>query len=357
MDYGNHYSFEGCTMNPHPRPRSAFTLIELLVVIAIIAILIGLLLPAVQKVREAAARIKCQNNLKQLGLAAHSFHGNRGIFPEGMSGYRDDAAAKPMRYSGSYYYGNTVFAFLLPYIEQGNIASQWRYDNPPWSSVGSTGDPWNDKDSLTATVISIFLCPSDKLTENPFNLNYTAFSGYSQGWHGATSYLGNCGTISTYFQDATADGVFFMTGPQSKPVANQRAVAIDGILDGTSNTLMFGERHHWDPVFDEKLAPPAATYSRFPIRHWAAWGWTTGGNGTTHVLGSTSTRINYMTPASVTPGFAAVNTRMRAFGSGHVGGASFCLSDGSVRFIQDSIPDTTLQRLGARSDGQVIGDY
>ena len=253
-----------------------------------------------------------------------------------------------MRYTtGSYYYGNTVFAYLLPYIEQGNIGNKWRYDNPPFSSVDSTGDPWADKDSMTASVISTFVCPSDKLSENPFLLNYNANSGYAQGWYGATSYLGNCGTHSTYFGDPqmSADGIFFMTGPQSKPRANQNAVAIGAISDGTSNTLMFGERNHWDPVFDAKMAPPNATWSRYPIRKWAAWGWTTGGNGTTHVLGSTSTRINYLTPANVTPGYAAVNTRMRAYGSGHSGGASFCLTDGSVRFIKDSIADTTLQRL------------
>ncbi len=335
--------------------RSAFTLIELLVVIAIIGILIALLLPAVQRVREAANRAKCSNNLKQIGLATHGFHDSRLRLPEGLSGYQNSSYTQSP-YSGGYY-GNTLFAFILPHIEQGPLAAKWNYENPTKNAYGSTNNPHKDVDSLTATVIPILICPSDQIKINPFLLDYTANSGYAQGWFGGTSYKGCSGTHSTYFQDWPAagnqpDGVFFMTGTKSNPKPDQKAIGFNAITDGLSNTIMFGERHHWDPTFDAVLAVAPGYYSRYPIAEWAAWGWNTGGNGTTHVFCSTKVPINYMTPANVSPGFAAVNARMSAFGSGHPGGADFAMADGSVTFIRDSIALKTLQALSTRSGNE-----
>ena len=123
------------------RIRSAFTLIELLVVIAIIAILIGLLLPAVQKVREAAARAKCQNNLKQLGLAMHNYHSALNMFPPGQG---------VVVANGNN--GYNVLAHILPYIEQDNVYRS--FDFLQSSSTGNNA-------TVRATVISTFLCPSD----------------------------------------------------------------------------------------------------------------------------------------------------------------------------------------------------
>src|SRR5262245_19339699 len=129
-------------MLQHQRQRSAFTLIELLVVIAIIAILIGLLLPAVQKVREAASRIKCQNSLQQLAIAAHNYHDTNRYFP----------SARP---SSSPQYGHMVL--LLPYIEQGNLADKFVK-----TATGGFADPANQ--TVANTRIPIILCPS-----NPVN--------------------------------------------------------------------------------------------------------------------------------------------------------------------------------------------
>src|SRR5262249_50762668 len=147
--------FVGYTF-PMPPTRRAFTLIELLVVIAIIAILIGLLLPAVQKVRAAADRIKCQNNLKQLALAPHNYHGAFETFPAGLE--RNPGA----RHS-------TVFIDLLPFVEQDALYKQWDFLKP-------TADQAGGRTSRAATLIPIYVCPSDRLQDNPWNLGGGSFA-------------------------------------------------------------------------------------------------------------------------------------------------------------------------------------
>src|SRR5262249_29943925 len=135
--------------------RSGFTLIELLVVIAIIAVLIGLLLPAVQKVREAASRIKCQNNLKQLGLAVHHYaNANDNFFPLGQELLPNSQQTK-----------STFFIKLLPYVEQDNLYVQWDFANPANNTSNASAAA-----SRAATIIPTFLCPDDLFTANPFQL-------------------------------------------------------------------------------------------------------------------------------------------------------------------------------------------
>jgi prepilin-type N-terminal cleavage/methylation domain-containing protein/prepilin-type processing-associated H-X9-DG protein len=147
------------------RGRHGFTLIELLVVIAILAVLIGLLLPAVQKVREAANRSKCSNNLKQLALAAHNYHSASQTFPPGV--YQLAFADAPR------YRGVTVFVYLLPYLEQDNLARGWDFTNPLNNTAGGP-------ESRTAAVLPVLLCPSDVLRQNPVD-------GGSGRWYGLTS--------------------------------------------------------------------------------------------------------------------------------------------------------------------------
>ncbi|MCI0681422.1 MAG: DUF1559 domain-containing protein [Gemmataceae bacterium] len=337
--------------------RAAFTLIELLVVIAIIAILIALLVPAVQKVRAAAARVQCGNNLKQIAMAAHLYHNSNKTFPPGLTTYKD----KP--FWG--WHGNTVFSYLLPYIEQTAISSKWDYSHASIkSAIKNCRDPNNfteSKDALSAQAIPIYICPADSVPQNPTRLDWSDW-GYSTGWFGITSYVGNGGTYSTYFRDPgmQANGMFFMTGPDSKPESfqvflqpNMTPANITAVTDGTSNTLLFGERFHEDPVFDQLLHFQAATkYSRYPIAKWGAWGWTGGGNGTTHVLASSRVRINYMVPQGSTASFATVNIRMSAFGSGHPSGANFAFADGSVRFVTDSINIIVFRNISTRAGGE-----
>ncbi|MBX9584379.1 MAG: DUF1559 domain-containing protein [Gemmataceae bacterium] len=189
------------------RPKKAFTLIELLVVIAIIAILIGLLLPAVQKVREAAARIKCQNDLKQVGLAMHNYHSAYNEFPPARQPF-------PMVFS--------PLSRLLPHVEQDNLQKLLDFTQPPLDFFGTGTNP-NDNASPNAptkTRIALFLCPSDPVGPRVQGSLY-----------GATNYVACVGSgLVEYGQVAKADGIF-----------GDQPVRVVGITDGSSNTVAFAE--------------------------------------------------------------------------------------------------------------------
>jgi prepilin-type N-terminal cleavage/methylation domain-containing protein/prepilin-type processing-associated H-X9-DG protein len=333
------------------KQRRGFTLIELLVVIAIIAILIGLLLPAVQKIREAAARMVCTNNLKQLGLAAHNYHGAYEKFPPGV--YQLPFAAAPK------YRGVTLFVYLLPYIEQDNLARGWDMTDPLNNTVGAD-------QSKTATVLKTLLCPSDSIPQNPVN------SGSGGRWYGITSYGGNGGSRSYDPQFATNDGIFAVIGPGSQTAPTGSPVRIGDVTDGLSNTVLFGERSHVDPnndTFAANLVPPSGQFAN-PMGDIGWWASSGGRLAAGDVTLSAYAPINYKVPApygqraSMVPPVSDFNSyeyyydrRVCAFGSLHAGGANFALADGSVRFITDSLPLVTLQALCVRNDGLVVGDF
>jgi len=310
--------------------RPGFTLIELLVVIAIIAILIGLLLPAVQKVREAAARTQCANNLKQMGLALHSYHDANGGLPQGNSPYNIGAVtyANKAPYEGSW----TWQAYIFPFVEQDNLSRQAK------AFANSGGSNWYSWYNPACKVtLKIFTCPSD-------SRGTSVFPGASSGIQDqfCATYLGNSGTTSTSF-----DGVLYF---QSK-------IRLTDITDGTSNTIMVGER------------PPSSDLDF----GWcfAAYGYDGRGNGDSVMTSNDVAIFNYFnnpgnamgTPAIVCDGTAANKIGLQPgrpqvwcdgahYWSFHPGGALFLMGDGSARMISYS-NNTVLPALSTRSGGEV----
>jgi prepilin-type N-terminal cleavage/methylation domain-containing protein/prepilin-type processing-associated H-X9-DG protein len=310
------------------RTRRGFTLIELLVVIAIIAVLIALLVPAVQKVRAVANRIACANNLKQIALAAHDYHGDHKRFPVG--------ARFPVDVGGRPALGTNLWVELLPYIEQGNLHRKWDYNDNRNNVAG-------ERNATTAYVLKILLCPSDPLPEPVFQITSETALPWSQGFYGLSTYGGNAGkrSVATASSPKTLDGIFFIDS----------SVRLADITDGTSNTFLFGERYHRDPEFDRSHSVVWPGPGSSPLAGWSRWGNVLPGAGASVTL-STPVPINYRVP----PGgdSSTLQDRVCAFGSGHPGGANFAFADGSVRFVSESIPLPLLQALSTRAGGEVV---
>ncbi len=339
--------------------RSAFTLIELLVVIAIIAVLVGLLLPAVQKVREAAARMSCSNNLKQLGLAAHNYHSTASKFPPGvnvpgiLTGLSGGASSPPPVVAGQSF---SIFEALLPYVEQNNVYNQLNFVGPT-TAGGNAGNDSQYNNCATATnptpvgstIIKTFLCPSDTA---PTQTTYVGTSGVSKGLtylFGANTYGACAGIRSFYTFDSssnptgtgmTQDGIFYINS----------SVSITSITDGASNTIAFGERNRVDPNFD--IVYPGVNV----IEQHSGWAWANYYPGYDFLYGAQMPLDWSFTSAGLTSdsGYVYQDQRYSTFGSQHVGGANFCFADGSVHFIADSIPLATLQALTTRAGGEVV---
>lgn len=324
--------------------RHAFTLIELLVVIAIIAVLMGLLMSAVQQVRSAAARLKCQNNLKQLALACHNHHTAFERLPPGVE--RNGSSGR----------NTSLFIELLPFIEQEPLYRRWDFNNPETNWVGG-------ESARAATLIPLFVCPTDSLEVNPVNTGGGSAASL-------TSYVGNGGRRSMFPEAATTDGVFFMTGALAQPRPGAKPINLLAIKDGTSNTLLLGERYHSDGNFNSWMAapftPPPTPVPR-GIELWGFWA-PLGDHAIGDVTGSGWATINFTVPTHYQPPppplpelpvpwatFSHLyELRVCAFGSRHNNGANFALADGSVRFISQTISLETLQALCTRSLGEPV---
>jgi len=361
----------------HPRRSSAFTLIELLVVIAIIAVLIGLLLPAVQKVREAAARAKCMNNLKQVGLAAHNYHDALKTFPVGVQ-IKDPPANGTQNMLSAYRtpgFGPNWAVFLLPYMEQDNLFRQI----PNIAGYMSTADQsWR---LIRNNTIPTFLCPSDPNNQTPFDLNGGSWArgniaaNAGPGWLNQTR-DGASGTNGAADSNPTNPARFGFPAPV-------RGGGIFGVNwghtlpgltaeDGSSNTIMFNEVRAGLNGSDRR----------------GVWAMGLAGSSLTaaHAIGDATTPndaneysddIEDCTQARTVGGFGQTSTAQPGMGSQkmgcsndngptnwpnwqgqarslHTGGVNACFGDGSIRFVKDSVSQSTWFFINSRNDGIAV---
>jgi prepilin-type N-terminal cleavage/methylation domain-containing protein/prepilin-type processing-associated H-X9-DG protein len=324
--------------------RRAFTLIELLVVIAIIAILIGLLLPAVQKVRDAAARMQCSNNLKQFGIALHSFHDVNQRFPAACNieasrspSFQRDIPVAGYNATTGYPNDGPYFSWtyhIAPYIEQGNASRLFNKDAWPWWQY-IPGKPATGDNTINGIFIKILRCASDGRSELVCNDkgNLAAL----------TSYLGVTGR-DQFKEDGGQDGVLYVNS----------AVKMTAITDGTSNTVMVGER------------PPSSDLY---------FGWVWAGSGQAPFFGTTDVVLGVREVITQTPGGPRdfyrpgqindpENLHRFHFWSLHTGGGNWLFADGSVRFLSYTAgtaphptAGTLLEALASRAGGEVFNDY
>jgi prepilin-type N-terminal cleavage/methylation domain-containing protein/prepilin-type processing-associated H-X9-DG protein len=312
------------------RRRNAFTLIELLVVIAIIGVLIGLLLPAIQKVREAANCVACQNNLKQVALALHSHHDARGSFPVGFHQAVDMGG-------GRWANGTNWWVEAFPYFDQESLYRRWDKTDYRNNLAGGTG-------AATANVIKVFLCPSDPLPDPVFYFaSANPQNAWQNGFYGLSSYGGNGGTRSAGNPKTAAqtkDGIFFIDS----------YVGIADITDGASRTFLLGERYHRDPEYDRITLGT----DDGPIVNVGKWAYVVSPAARNLTL-SSPVPINYHVPPSTVVGDSlTILNRVCAYGSGHPGGANFAFADSSVRFLSDQTDLTILKALSTRNGEEIV---
>jgi len=302
------------------RPKNGFTLVELLVVIAIIGILVSLLLPAVQSAREAARRAQCINNLKQIGLALHSFHNANEEFPSGAYFYNWSGDAR-----------GSILIRLLPYMEQQSIYDAFDLSRP---TDGQTFPGTTER--ISATILSSYICPSDDhggmINGNAMH-NYAASTGPSRRDRNS-----NCGCSSGWMKFALGglnDPKNF-AGPFIRLVVPTR---VRDCTDGLSHTIYFGE-----------VRPNCSGHVR------QGWALSNNGNG----LCITCIPINYDSCDHSPPVSGGKNCGRpcnfmteSGFKSTHPGGALFLLGDGSVHFFEETIDHWTYQFLGGKADGRV----
>ena len=335
--------------------RRGFTLIELLVVIAIIAILIGLLLPAVQKIREAANRMKCSNNMKQIGVACHNYHDTNGTLPPAVLAHSGVSDISDYNQN----FGPNWAVLILPFIEQGNLYNQVTASVTNYPVNGDNG--WK---SIRSTVVKTYLCPSDTGAETPSSYagggwargNYGANAGPGMWWNGGS--VGVASNSGGTWHDNNPNGFAQEYYPSYTNGWSGGGVFTVGqgqnfstVTDGLSNTILMDElRIGWNAK---------------DIRG----SWAMGMAGASISAGNG--RIDTPTPnvsqsgwddiqgcednPAIGMGCCGCNSWQVTAKSKHTGGVLTGLADGSVRFVRNSVSQQTWFLLHSRNDGQSLG--
>jgi prepilin-type processing-associated H-X9-DG protein len=305
----------------------------------------GLLLPAVQKVRAAAARIQCANNLKQLGLACHNFHDANEFFPVSVRSFvteQQDPLYAPA-------HTGAVLADLLPYLEQTALNAKLKADIAAAGSQAVLKDGGPAGVYASSQPVGLFVCPADPFPSPA--VDYTdPLLGQNLIVFGRASYFPVTGAGNSWLPFNSPSYGIFAQEPGA-PHGLFR-IRMTNVTDGTSSTLLFGERYHFDPNYDALVCGGGPCPEAQAISGWGVWA--LANNRTYAAISDVPVNFQIPTPTS-SP--LLLNKRRNCLGSGHPGGANVALADGSVRFVGNGTSPITLQALATYAGGEVVGEY